>query len=79
VIKFTVRADALLKIQGDLTNPSVDMQRDHLAEVETVDGKCDRQWEQARTPEESPEKKPPVLDAFDAADTELVNGTPKGK
>jgi len=72
-------ADSLLIIQGKCTCPSLDMQLDHLAEVEAVDGKCDREREQARTPEEGPEKEPPVLDAFDAAYTELVNGTPKGK
>jgi len=43
------------------------MQFGHLTEMETVDCKCDRQREQAWTPEQGPEKEPPVLDAFDAA------------
>ena len=55
------------------------MQGGYLAEMKTVDGKCDRQWEQAWTPEQSPEKEPPVLDAFDAANTQLVNGSPQGQ
>ena len=55
------------------------MQFGYLAKMEAVDGECDRQWEQARTPEQSPEKEPPVLDAFDAAEPQLVNGTPQGQ
>lgn len=53
------------------------MKLDYLAEMETIDGKCDRQGEQAWTTEQSPEKESPIMDAFDAADAQLVNGSPK--
>ena len=55
------------------------MQLDHLTEMEAVDGKCDRQREQAWAAEQSPEKEPPVLDAFNAADPQLVNGPLQGQ
>ena len=48
---------------------SDDMQLDHLAEMKAIDGKRDRQWKQARTAEQSPEKEPPVVYTFDAADS----------
>jgi hypothetical protein len=37
------------------------MQLRHAAEVETVDGKCDRKGEQAWTQKQRPEKQSPVL------------------
>ena len=55
------------------------MQGNYLAEMKAADCECDRQGEQAWAPEQSPEKEPPVLDAFDAADTQLVNGPPQGQ
>ena len=58
---------------------SFDMQFSHTAEVEAIDGKCDRQREEPRTMQQGPEEEPPILDAFDAADTELVNGAPKSQ
>ena len=58
---------------------SYNMQLSHPAEMKAVDCKCDRQWEKAWTPEQGPEKKPPVLDAFDTADPQLVNGPPQGQ
>jgi len=44
--------------------------------MEAVDRECDRQGEQARTREQGPEKEPPVLDAFNAPDSHLVDGPP---
>ncbi len=55
------------------------MQLDHLAEMEAHDGKSECQGEKAWTPEKSPEKGPPVLDAFGAADTQFVNGPLQGQ
>ena len=55
------------------------MQSSYLTEMESVDGKCNCQGEQAWTPEQSPEKEPPVLDAFDAAEPQLVNGSPQSQ
>ena len=51
-----------------------DVQSCHLAEMETVDCQGDSQWEQSRTPEQSPEKELPVLDAFSSTNTQLING-----
>ena len=51
----------------------------HLAEMEAIDGKRDHQREETRTPEQGPEKESPVLDAFDAADPQLVNRAPQGQ
>ena len=53
------------------------MQGDHLAEMETHDGQCDCQGEQARPPEDGPEKEPPIVDALDTAEPQLVNRTPQ--
>ena len=53
------------------------MQGNYLAEMKAVDCECDRQGEQTWTVEQSPEKEPPVLDAFYAADPQLVNGPPQ--
>ena len=55
------------------------MQLGHLAEMKAVDGQRDRQREQPGTPEQRPEKEPPVVDAFDAPDAQLVNGAPQGQ
>jgi hypothetical protein len=52
---------------------STDMQFGHLAEMETINGKCDRQRKQAQTAEQGPEEEPPIMDAFDAADAQLLN------
>ena len=57
---------------------STNMQFSYLSEMKAVDGECDRQRKQTGTPEQGPKKEPPVLDAFDAADTELINGAPQG-
>jgi len=51
-----------------------DVQSCHLAEMETVDSQGDCQQEQARTPEQSPEKELPVLDAFGSTKAQLING-----
>ena len=61
---------------GVLAFLSANMHLNHLAEMEAHDGQRDGQWEQARTPEQGPEKELPVLDAFNAADPKLVVGTP---
>jgi len=58
------------------TAASLDMQFSHPAKMEAVDRECDRQGEQARTREQGPEKEPPVLDAFNAPDSHLVDGPP---
>ena len=55
------------------------MQFGYLAKMEAVDGECDRQREQAWTPEQGQEKEPPVLNALNAADPQLVNGSPQGQ
>ena len=47
-----------------------------LAEMKAIDGQGDGQREEAGAFEQGPEKEPPVLDAFGAADAELVNGAP---
>jgi hypothetical protein len=55
------------------------MQFGHLAEMETINGKCDRQRKQARTAEQGPEEEPSIVDAFDAADAQLIDGTSQGQ
>jgi hypothetical protein len=46
--------------------------------MEAHNGQRDCQWEQTGTAEQGPEKEPPVLDAFDAADAQSINGSPQG-
>ena len=46
-----------------------------MAEMKAIDCECDREREQARTPEQGPEKELPILDAFNAANPKLVNGS----
>jgi hypothetical protein len=48
----------------------------HLAKMEAHDGQRDRQWEQAWTPEQGPEKEPPVLDTFNTANAQLIDRSP---
>jgi hypothetical protein len=42
--------------------------------METVDSQGDRHREQTRTPEQSPEKELPILDAFGSTNDQLKNG-----
>ena len=51
----------------------------NLAEMKTIYCKGDCQWKKTRTPEKGPEKEPPIFDAFDAANAQLINGSPESQ
>ena len=55
------------------------MQGNDLAKMVAINSKCDRQREQTRTPQQRPEKEPPVMNALHAANPQLVYRTPKGQ
>jgi len=52
---------------------SVDMHCCHLTEMKAHDCKSDCLGEQTGTFEQGPEKEPPIMGAFDAANAEMIN------